>query len=372
VSAPPVFPPLAGQGWSVHKKPTFSTIVASHVSGREVRDALYANPIWQFELTFDGLDGTSSGQYGGLGASSLQSLMGLYLQCQGQYGSFLYYDPSDYAVSGQPFGTGDGTTTTFQLARTLGGFSEPVAQPFTAVAPTLFQVQGAAAYYAPNNLLIYSGDMTQSAWSKSNVSVAAGASDPLGGTDAQTITATAANSFIDQFVAASGANYVSSVWARRRTGTGAVKLSDPAHDGTLLTMPLTSSWQRFSIAGPPLSAHAASLINLATPGDAIDVYAPQVEQSLIATPGPYFKTAASQYFGAPWITAAGALADPSAYAIANGAVTFATAPASGVALAWTGYFAFLCRFDGDDLDFEQFMASLWKADSVKFRSLRQQ
>ena len=40
----------------MHKKPTFATIVASHVSGREVRDALYVNPIWQFELTFDGLD----------------------------------------------------------------------------------------------------------------------------------------------------------------------------------------------------------------------------------------------------------------------------------------------------------------------------
>ena len=77
--------PLAsGLGWSVHKKPVFSTIVASHVSGREVRDALYQNPIWQFELTFDGLDSTSS-TYPGLGANSLQSLMGFFLQCQGQY-----------------------------------------------------------------------------------------------------------------------------------------------------------------------------------------------------------------------------------------------------------------------------------------------
>ncbi len=53
MSAPPPFPTLAGQGWSVHKTPLFSTIVASHVSGREVRDALYQNPIWRFELTFD-------------------------------------------------------------------------------------------------------------------------------------------------------------------------------------------------------------------------------------------------------------------------------------------------------------------------------
>src|SRR5947209_10280491 len=105
MTTPPAFPVLAGQGWSVHKKPTFATLVAPHVSGREVRDPLYANPVWRFELTFDGLDGTANNQYGGLGASSLQSLMGLFLQAQGQFGTFVYYDPSDYSVSGQAFGT---------------------------------------------------------------------------------------------------------------------------------------------------------------------------------------------------------------------------------------------------------------------------
>ncbi len=125
MTTPPSFPTLAGQGWSVHKKPVFSTLVASHVSGREVRDALYQNPIWQFELTFDGLasDATS---YPNLGANSLQSLMGLFLQCQGQYGTFLYADPTDSTATAQAFGTGDGTTTTFTFSRTLGGFLEPV------------------------------------------------------------------------------------------------------------------------------------------------------------------------------------------------------------------------------------------------------
>jgi hypothetical protein len=368
-----VFPQLSGQSWSVRKRPTFSTIVASHVSGREVRDALYANPIWQFELTFNGLDGTLDGQYGGLGASSLQSLMGLYLQCQGQYGSFLYYDPSDYAVSGQAFGIGDGETTTFQLQRSLGGFSEPITQPFTAAAPTLFQLTGAGPAYAPNNRLQYSSDLTQSKWGKSNATISSGVGDPFGGAAAQTVTATAANAFVDQFVPGSGANYVSSMWVRRRTGAGAVTLSDPAHDGSALTLALTSTWQRFSISGPAASGgNVVSLIDLAVSGDAVDVYGPQLEQSLVSTPGPYFQTLTTAYSGGPWITSGGGLVDPSAYTVANGAVTFATAPANGAALAWTGYFAFLCRFDGDALDFEQFMASLWKADSVKFRSLRQQ
>ena len=111
----PSFPVLAGQGWSIHKKPTFSTLVASHVSGREVRDALYANPIWSFEVTFNGLDGTASGQYGGLGAASLQSLMGLFLQCQGQFSSFIYFDPTDYQVSGKASGPATAPRRRFSL-----------------------------------------------------------------------------------------------------------------------------------------------------------------------------------------------------------------------------------------------------------------
>ena len=218
----PVFPALAGQGFSVHKKPTFATLVASHVSAREVRSPQYLNPIWNFEVLFDGLDGTTTGQYQGLGASSLQSLMGLFLQCQGQYSPFLFYDPTDYAVTSQAFGTGDGTTTTFQLLRTLGGFAEAIVAPAPA--------------------------------------------------------------------------------------------------GTL--------------------------------------YFPGGQSAVVAAPAIYNN---------------GSLVG-SGYSISNpgGVVTFTTAPASGHALTWTGAFGFLCRFDGDDLDFEQFMANLWKADSVKFRSLRAQ
>ena len=127
MTTPPSFPTLAGQGWSVHKSPIFSTIVAPHVSGREVRNALYQNPLWQFELTFDGLTSSNSGAFAaGLGANSLQSLMGLFLQCQGQFGTFLYTDPSDNTVTAGGIATGDGVTTTFTFARALGGFVEPV------------------------------------------------------------------------------------------------------------------------------------------------------------------------------------------------------------------------------------------------------
>jgi uncharacterized protein (TIGR02217 family) len=125
LTTPPSFPTLAGQGWSVHKKPTFNTIVATATSGREVRDSLWRYPLWEFEAVFDGLDSTSS-SYPGLGAQSLQSLMGLFLQSGGQFGTFLYTDPTDNAVVNQGIATGDGSTTTFTMGRSLGGFTEPV------------------------------------------------------------------------------------------------------------------------------------------------------------------------------------------------------------------------------------------------------
>jgi len=56
VQMPFNFPALPGLSWSVHKRPSFSTRVASHVSGREVRSPFYAVTLYEFELTIEGMD----------------------------------------------------------------------------------------------------------------------------------------------------------------------------------------------------------------------------------------------------------------------------------------------------------------------------
>lgn len=123
-TTPPAFPSLPGVGFPVKKTRIWSTEVSKHVSGRQVRKANYAYPIYQFELVVEGLDQNS--QFPGLSNESYQALMGLYLQVQGQFGTFLYSDPDDNSVSEQPEGTGDGSTTSFTLYRTFGGVDDPV------------------------------------------------------------------------------------------------------------------------------------------------------------------------------------------------------------------------------------------------------
>jgi len=157
MATPPSLPSLAGLSWSRHKKPGFSTRVASHVSGREVRVALMNYPLYEFEAVYNGLASSVTPAFAGLGAASLQSLMGFFLQLQGQFGTFLYTDPDDNAVTAQVFATGNGTTTSFTVMRSLGGFLEPVGW-ITSIATVYLNglAQSASSYsLATPNILSF-------------------------------------------------------------------------------------------------------------------------------------------------------------------------------------------------------------------------
>jgi len=155
MTTPPSLPTLPGLAWSRRKKPAFNTRIASHASGREVRVALMNYPLYEFEVVYSGLASSATAAFAGLGASSLQSLMGFFLQLQGQFGTFLYTDPEDSGVTGQGIGIGDGTTTAFTFVRALGGFAEPVGW-VTAVSNVYLngtlQAGGSYSLTTPNTL----------------------------------------------------------------------------------------------------------------------------------------------------------------------------------------------------------------------------
>lgn len=98
--------------------PEFSTAVQKAVSGREVRAAFMAYPRWRFSLSYEVIRATPD-------MAELSTLLGFFLSRHGMFDSFLYLNPADNAASAMQFGVGDGSTRTFPLSRSLGGFVEP-------------------------------------------------------------------------------------------------------------------------------------------------------------------------------------------------------------------------------------------------------
>ena len=119
----PVFPSLLGVSWPVKRTPLLYTIRQPSQSGKETTIRQWLYPKYQYELTFDYLP-----------LADWQNLEGFWLTVGGAAGVFYFNDPSDNAVTTQPFGTGDGTTTAFQLVRALGGFGMPVQSVNGAIA----------------------------------------------------------------------------------------------------------------------------------------------------------------------------------------------------------------------------------------------
>ena len=134
-----LFPKVRGLGWTITKNPTFSTEIQSSLAGREVRVQNFQNPIWEFTLAYEYLlnDPRSRDENE---QTPLETLVGFFLARGGQFDDFLLNESDltqrleDSVYSGQPIGTGDGTTKNFQLVRNVGGFLEACQNPANQTA----------------------------------------------------------------------------------------------------------------------------------------------------------------------------------------------------------------------------------------------
>ena len=129
-----VFPTMPGLSWNVVRRPRWSTVVKQSVSGREFRAAQFSYPIWEYELSYEVLRGSSA-------LPEVQQLIAFFNARSGSYDTFLYTDPDDKSATAQQFGTGDGTTKSFQLVRAFGGYTEPV-----------YDVKGTPSIYVAGSL----------------------------------------------------------------------------------------------------------------------------------------------------------------------------------------------------------------------------
>lgn len=87
-----------------------------------------------------------------------QTLMGFYNRVGGTFEDWLFDDRTDNTATNQLFGIGDGVTVSFQLARTLGGFLEPVyglngvpviTKDGNVIAPLSISATGAVTFATP-------------------------------------------------------------------------------------------------------------------------------------------------------------------------------------------------------------------------------
>lgn len=125
-----IFPTLEGLSWNVSKTPQFSTRIQTATSGREVRIANRTYPMYSFKMNYEVLRDNRNTNIPASPRDELKTLLAFFLKRRGSFESFLYDDLTDNAVIGQGFGVGNGSTTSFQLARAYGivddGFAEPV------------------------------------------------------------------------------------------------------------------------------------------------------------------------------------------------------------------------------------------------------
>ena len=132
----PVYPlPSSQCPYSRKRTPVWKSILQESVSGKQVAAALWTTPRWKWELQYDVI-GTNT--VNGRNYTGYDALAGLFHQCRGQYLPFRFLDPEDCSITGQHIGTGDGSTVSFQMVRSLGGVAEPVKDVMVSPQPVVY------------------------------------------------------------------------------------------------------------------------------------------------------------------------------------------------------------------------------------------
>jgi uncharacterized protein (TIGR02217 family) len=113
-----VFPVLKGLTFDGNRTPIWKTNAQEALSGKESRIGYQQYPLYQWEASYDILDDSAA-------TSDLKALLGLFNAMKGSYDTFLYTDPLYSSVTDERFGTGDGSTTAFQVTTTFQNSGGP-------------------------------------------------------------------------------------------------------------------------------------------------------------------------------------------------------------------------------------------------------
>lgn len=140
-----VYPTLPGVRIEITRTALWNTLRRQTTSGRTYTGSFMVYPNYRFTLAYDLLRKSAT-------KTEYQTLMAFFNTMKGGYDSFLFTDPDDYSVTADTFGTGDGSTTAFQLFRSFGTFVDPI-----------FDLNGAPSIYVDGVLKSTPGDYSISA-----------------------------------------------------------------------------------------------------------------------------------------------------------------------------------------------------------------
>jgi hypothetical protein len=181
-------------------------------------------------------------------------------------------DPTTKEMKGVLVGTGSMTTTHTSVAYALD--KDGVYRNFDANEPVW------SGGRTVRNIIPHSQNMADAGWVVGNATKTTGITDPLGGTTAARVTATAANGRLEmaaipyQFIPNARGSFITSMWIRRVSGVGNVSLktgtTDSAPTGTHWINP-TATWKRYSMTTFCSGAgYAKCLMSIQTSGDVFE------------------------------------------------------------------------------------------------------
>ena len=115
-----IFPALPGLAWPVARNVIAPPVkIKTTPSRRTFRARDSSTPLYDYALPFEFLRIRAA-------YAEWQTLMGFFNKVGGPFDDFLFDDLDDNTCTAELMATGDGTSTVFQLARSLGGFLEPL------------------------------------------------------------------------------------------------------------------------------------------------------------------------------------------------------------------------------------------------------
>jgi hypothetical protein len=115
-----VFPTLPGLQFPIRRASVWeATTKKITPSKREFRLLNSSFPRYRYTLTYEFLRSAAA-------FAEYQTLFGFYDQMGGDYDTFKFTDSEDSNTTLSQIGVGNGSTTKFQLARTLGGATVPI------------------------------------------------------------------------------------------------------------------------------------------------------------------------------------------------------------------------------------------------------